>query len=169
MLCAGRLAEEVLGQDANSGAEGDIRQATGMVRRMITDWGMSDRLGFVHYGDNQQSRMMELPGSKDFSEMTAQTIDEETKRIIDVAYADTRRLLQENRDKLEAVAAALLKYETLDGDEVRRIMAGETIDRPIGADLISAEANRRAAEKPPLARPVGQPPGDERGPLPSPA
>ncbi len=170
VLCAGRIAEELLGHDTNSGAEGDIRQATQMARRMITDWGMSDLLGFVYYGEETPHLgMFDLSGNKEHSGKTAETIDQEVKRIIDQAYADTRQLLDKNRDKLEAVAQALLKYETLDGDEVRSLLDGGTIDRPTVADLIAAEQEHRQAEAPPVARPVEQPPDEESGPLPSPA
>ena len=170
VLCAGRIAEELLGHDTNSGAEGDIRQATQMARRMITDWGMSDLLGFVYYGEETPHLgMFDLSGNKEHSGKTAETIDQEVKRIIDQAYADTRQLLDQNRDKLEAVAQALLKYETLDGDEVRRLLDGGTIDRPTVADLIAEEREHRRADTPPVARPVEQPPDKEAGPLPSPA
>jgi cell division protease FtsH len=170
VLCAGRIAEEILGQDTNSGAEGDIRQATQLARRMITDWGMSERLGFVFHGEETpHPGMIEIGFSKEVSSKTAEMIDEEVKRIIDEAYAATRKLLQENRDKLEAVAQALLKYETLDGDEVRALLRGETLDRPTVADLIAAEQERRQPESPPVARPIEQPPDEETGPLPSPA
>jgi cell division protease FtsH len=170
VLCAGRLAEELFGQDMNSGASSDIRQATQMARMMIVEWGMSDRLGFVYYGEEPVIRRphAELGLAKDFSEQTAQTIDEEVKRIIDAAYADARRLIEANRDKLEAIAQALLKYETLTGEEVRRVMAGETLDRPTVADLIAAEQGRRP-DLPPIARPVQKPSDGEPGPLPSPA
>ena len=170
VLCAGRIAEELLGHDTNSGAEGDIRQATQMARRMITDWGMSDVLGFVYYGDDTPHvGMFDLNVNKEHSGKTAEMIDQEVKRIIDEAYVNTRQLLEENREKLEAVAQALLKYETLDGDEVRQLLAGETIDRPTVADLIAAEQEHRQTETPPVARPVEQPPDEETGPLPSPA
>jgi cell division protease FtsH len=170
VLCAGRLAEELVGQDMNSGAAADIRQATQMARMMVAEWGMSERLGFVYYGEDglQRRGPVELLGpGRDFSDKTAETIDEEVKRTIDAAYADTRRLIQEHRDQLEAVAQALLKYETLSGEEVRQIMAGETLDKPTVADLIAAEQSRRPDT--PVARPVQKPPDERAGPLPSPA
>jgi len=171
VLCAGRIAEELLGKDMNSGAEGDIRQATQLARRMVTDWGMSTRLGFVYYGDEPTSRrIVDFGVNKEFSDKTAETIDEEVQQIIQAAYADARHAIQEHRDQLEAVAQALLKYETLDGDEVRRLMAGEHLDKPTVADLIAAEEGRRKSEPTaPLARPVAHPPDEDAGPLPSPA
>lgn len=168
IACAGRLAEELVGQDMNSGAEGDIKQATSMARRMVTEWGMSEKLGFVFYGDDPQARGFELGLGKEFSNKTAELIDAEVKRLVDEAYDETRRLLAEHRPKLEAIAQALLKYETIEGEDVRKLMAGETIDRPTVADLIAAEQGRRSIAPPVVARPVTPPP-DSGGPLPSPA
>ncbi len=169
VACAGRLAEEILGQDVNSGAGGDIRQVTQLAREMVTEWGMSDRLGFVYYGDDPVGRQMrpDFGLTKEFSDQTARMIDEEVKRIVDAAYADTRRLIEAHRPQLEAVAQALLKYETLSGEEVRAVMAGESLNKPTVADLIAAEQGRRAET--PVARPVQRPPDTEAGPLPSPA
>lgn len=170
VLCAGRLAESLFGNDANSGALGDIRQATALARRMVTEWGMSEKLGFVYYGEEAATRNgFELGMVKDHADRTTEWIDDEIKRIIDTAYEDTRRLITEHRDQLDAIAQALLKYETLDGDEVRKIIAGETIDRPTVADLIAAEQSRRNQASPPMARPMQAPPDGEAGPLPSPA
>jgi cell division protease FtsH len=171
VLCAGRIAEDLIGHDANSGAAGDIRQATELARRMVTEWGMSDQLGFVYHGDDPlpSMTMRMMSGVNERSDHTAETIDEEVKRIIDRAYSETVELIERNRDKVEAVAQALLKYETLEGDEVRRLMAGELLVRPTVADLIAAEHERRQVETSPMARPVKDPPRDSAGPLPSPA
>jgi len=170
VACAGRIAEETLGSDANSGASGDIRQVTDITRRMVMDWGMSDQLGFVAYSEDERRRMIEFGAAKEFSEKTAELIDAEVKRIVDEAYADTRRILLEHRDELAAIATALTKYETLDGEEIRRIIAGEDLNRPTVADLIEAEQSRRTPEQtPPKARPVQQPPEEGPGPLPTPA
>jgi cell division protease FtsH len=171
VACAGRIAEELCGHDTNSGASNDIRQVTTLARYMVTEWGMSQRLGFIYYGDEPatRNRAAEFGLAKDFSEETARLIDEEVKQIVNRAYADTRRLIEENRDKLEAIAQALVKYETIDGEEVRKLVAGEKLDRPTVADLIAAEQSRRH-EAPPVARPVKRPPPDEQpGPIPSPA
>ncbi len=170
VLCAGRVAEELLGHDMNSGAAADIRQATQMARMMITEWGMSERLGFVYYGDEPVTRraVPDLGLTREFSEKTTEVIDEEVRRIIDDAYADTRRIVQEHREALDALARALLKYETLSGEEVRQIVAGQPLDKPTVADLIAAEQGRRAPDTP-VARPVQKPRDGEAGPLPSPA
>ncbi len=167
VACAGRIAEELMGKDVNSGASGDIRQATNLARSMVTQWGMSDALGFVFYGE-EQSQWSEFGiSNKDFSEKTAERIDEEVRRIIEEAFTDAKRILGQNQDKLESLGQALLRYETLDGEEVRKIMAGETLDRPTVADLIAAEQERRDV---PAARPVSKPDEhDAGGALPSPA
>ncbi len=169
VACAGRLAEELIGSDMNSGAANDIKQATALARYMVTEWGMSNQLGFVYYGDEPsgRGRLAEFGLGKEFSDETARVIDEEVKRIVNEAYEDSRRLIAENRERLEAIAKSLLKYETLEGEEVRRIIRGETIDRPTVADLIAAEQSRR--QSPPLARPVKPQADGEAGPLPSPA
>ncbi len=168
VLCAGRVAEEMLGHDANSGAAADIKQATALARQMVTQWGMSEKLGFIYAGDEPLSQRVELGLTKEYSERTSELIDEEVKRLVDEAYADTRRILEKNRDKLEALAQALLKYETLDGDEVRAIIRGETIEKPTVADLI-AKVQKQQPATPPVARPVEPPPDEETGPLPTPA
>ncbi len=140
ILCAGRIAEEITCNDVNTGASADIRQASETARRMVTEWGMSDRVGFIYYGDDSSRRTVwvDLPGGKEYSEETARLIDQEVQRVINEAYADTRRLLTDNRQKLEAVAQALLKYETLDAAEVHALLRGESLDRPTVSDLLDA-------------------------------
>jgi cell division protease FtsH len=125
----------------------------------------------VYYGDEPIARRgLEIPGAKEFAETTAEAIDAEVKRIIDEAYADARRMIDQNRDKLQGLAQALLKYETLDGDEVRRVIAGDALDKPTVADLIAAEQEgRRTTTAPAPARPAQRPPDEQAGPLPSPA
>jgi len=153
ILCAGRVAEEMTYGDVNSGAAADIRQATEVARRMVTEWGMSQRVGFIFYGDDadRQMRMFELPGGREYSPQTAQLIDEEVQRLIDEAYEDARRLIEQNRDKLEAIAQALLKYETLDAAEGHALIRGDSLDRPTVADLLDADHMGTAV---PPAKPV---------------
>ncbi|NLX15160.1 MAG: ATP-dependent zinc metalloprotease FtsH [Phycisphaerales bacterium] len=141
ILCAGRLSEEMFCGDVNTGASADIRQATEMARRMVTEWGMSERLGFIYYGDDpgRKNMWIDLPGGRECSPQTAQIIDEEIHRLINEAYEDTRRMLAENRDKLEAIAQALLKYETLDGTEVEALIRGEHLTRPTISELLDKD------------------------------
>ncbi len=142
---AGRIAEEMFCGDVNSGAYGDIRQATGIARKMVRDWGMNDRLGFVFYGedDSRPNSMGGFGDNREYSEETAKIMDEEVKKLIDSLYDETRQLLHANRDKVDAMAKALLKYETLDSNDVDRLMRGDMLTRPTVADLLEKEQSRR--------------------------
>jgi len=159
----GRVAEEMFCDDISSGAAADIRQATEIARRMVTDWGMSQRVGFVYYGEDERGKLWDLVGSREYSEQTAQLIDEEIRRLLDEAYRDTRALLEQHRDRLKAVAEALLRYETLDADDVRQILEGKSLSKPTVADLLDEHAG------PVKARPASPPARDEPGPEVGPA
>jgi cell division protease FtsH len=140
----GRIAQEMFTGDTDSGVGGDIRQATSLARRMITEWGMNDRLGFVFYGDDENKMsMFDFGGSKEYSNETAKAIDEEVKKLIDSLYEETRVLLENNKDRIEAVAKALIKYETLDSNDIDRIMRGDSLSKPTVSDLLDRESNRR--------------------------
>ncbi len=121
---AGRIAEEIISDDISTGASGDIQMATQMARAMVTQWGMSDRLGMIQYGDSNEYVFLgrEMGRSKDYSESTAQSIDAEVKRIIDENYQRAKDIITANRDKLEMIARCLLEYETLDGAQVEEII-----------------------------------------------
>jgi cell division protease FtsH len=124
VMMAGRIAEEIVSGDISSGAAGDIQQATNMARAMVTQWGMSDRLGMVQYGDDDEYVFLgrEMTRAKVYSESTAQEIDGEVKRIIDDAYKIAKDILVTNPDKLALIASSLLEYETLDGQQVDEIV-----------------------------------------------
>jgi len=166
----GRIAEEMFCDDISSGASSDIRQVTEIVRRMVIEWGMSDKVGFVYHGEEGRTAyLLGLPGGREYSEQTAQMIDAEIKRLVDTAFEETRRLMEANRDKLDAIAKALLKYETLDGQDVHKIIRGEPLDRPSVADLLDAEGTAiRRAPEPPRAKPIIAKPDLGPGPLPQP-
>ncbi|HEY2953026.1 MAG TPA: ATP-dependent zinc metalloprotease FtsH [Verrucomicrobiae bacterium] len=121
---AGRIAEQIISDDISTGAMGDIQQATTMARAMVTQWGMSDKLGMVQYGDNDEYVFLgrEMMRSKDYSERTSQEIDEEVKRIIDHGFKVAKDIIDGNRDKLEIIANCLLEYETLEGTQVDEIV-----------------------------------------------
>ncbi len=143
----GRIAEEMFCGDINTGALGDIRQATGLVRRMVREWGMNEHVGFVFYGedDGRMNGMFDFGAhAREYSEETAKLIDSEVKSLIDRLYEETRGLLENNRDKVESLAKALLKYETLDSNDIDRLMRGETINKPTVSDLLDKEQSRRA-------------------------
>src|SRR5436309_3533366 len=124
VMMAGRIAEEIISGDISSGAAGDIQQATNMARAMVTQWGMSDRLGMVQYGDDDEFVFLgrEMARAKVYSEFTAQEIDGEVKRIIDEAYKIAKNIITTNLDKLELIAKSLLEVETLDGSQVEEIV-----------------------------------------------
>jgi cell division protease FtsH len=121
---AGRIAEQIVTGDISTGASGDIQQATSMARAMVCHWGMSDKLGMVQYGENNEYVFLgrEMMRSKDYSEQKAQEIDNEVKRIIDEGYKVAKDLIDGNRDKLEMIATCLLEYETLEGSQVEEII-----------------------------------------------
>ena len=121
---AGRIAEEIISDDISTGAAGDIQQATQMARAMVTQWGMSDKLGMVQYGDHNEYVFLgrEMTRGKDYSERTAQDIDNEVKRIIDEAFKVAKTIIDKYRDKLELIANCLLEYETLEGSQVEEII-----------------------------------------------
>jgi len=136
---AGRIAEEMFFNDLDSGAASDIHQATELARRMVMDWGMSEKLGFVRYSSpSANGGMGELAG-KDYSDQTAQVIDAEVRQIMDECETATRELLQTHRDAVDRLAQALLKYETLGADEVQMVVDGKTLDRPTVGDLLAGE------------------------------
>ena len=120
----GRSAEEIVYGTRTTGAENDIEQATDLARRMVTRWGMSDRLGTVELAPRENAYLGGPGGygaEKPLSEETARAIDEEVSRIIDESHEEARRLLTEHRKELDALAGALLERETLDEEEILRV------------------------------------------------
>ena len=133
MAMGGRVAEELIfGADkVSNGASGDIKMATDQARRMVTEWGMSDKLGMIAYGSNDQEVFLghSVTQSKNVSEATAQQIDAEIRGIIDAAYERAKKVLSENIDELHLLAKGLLEHETLSGDEIRQVIRGEPVVR----------------------------------------
>jgi cell division protease FtsH len=133
MMFGGRIAEQLIyGEDhLNTGASNDIMQATELARRMVTEWGMSDKLGPLRYNENQQEVFLghAITQRQNMSEDTAKLIDEEIRRIVTEGEKKAREVLFANRDKLEAITQALMEYETISGDEVQLVMRGEKIVR----------------------------------------
>jgi len=122
-LCAGRIAEARKTSDVSSGAQDDIDKATSLAKKMILEWGMSERLGFVKYADeNRQERWLL---EKEWSEATAGQIDDEIRRLVGEAYGDAERLIDENWDSVVSVAEALLERETLTADDLKRLVHNE--------------------------------------------
>jgi cell division protease FtsH len=125
VLLGGRSAEEIALQDISTGAQNDLQRATDIARAMVTEFGMSDALGVVHYDVNKRQRFLDIPMPQErglYAEDTAQKIDAEVKRIITDAHNTARRVLTENRDQLERVTRRLLEVEVMEGDELRRLL-----------------------------------------------
>jgi cell division protease FtsH len=134
VMMGGRVAEElVFGKEkVTSGAASDIAAATRLARMMVTRWGYSDELGYVAYGDNNDEVFlgMSVQRNQNVAEATAQKIDSEVKRLVDDGYARARTILTEKAEEHKFLAEALLEYETLNGDEIAKVMRGEKLDRP---------------------------------------
>jgi cell division protease FtsH len=137
----GRIAEELFCDDISSGASSDIQQATNIAREMVTAWGMSEELGLINYSPDSglKNEIYSMPGEKDYSDKTAEEIDKEVKKITNEALKKARTLIEENKDNVEKIAQALLKYETLDAEDVKLILSGGTLDKPTVTDLLAAE------------------------------
>jgi cell division protease FtsH len=138
IMMGGRVAEELTfgKENITSGASSDIVQATKLARAMVTEWGFSDELGQVAYGENQQEVFLghSVAQQKNVSEATAQKIDSEIRRLIDQAYDEAREILTKKKKAFIAIAEGLLEYETLTGDEIQALIRGEKPSRDIGDD-----------------------------------
>jgi cell division protease FtsH len=172
MMFGGRIAEEFVfgAEEVTTGASNDIQQATDMARRMVTEWGMSDTLGRLRYSETEEQVFLgrAIGRTQNVSEETARLIDGEVRRIVEQAEARARQALSDHMDALHAVAEALLAYETLSGEEVRAVLAGDPIvrsDRPdqgrpprrgsVPAVGAGASPRRRPVVGPPQVQPQG--------------
>ena len=149
VLFGGRIAEEIFMHQMTTGASNDFERATDMARKMVTQWGMSDALGPMVYGENDGEVFLgrSVTTHKNVSEATMQKVDEEIRRIIDQQYALARKLIEDNRDKLEAMAKALLEWETLDAEQLDDIMAGDPPRQPKPVPTVS----KPPKDEPPVA------------------
>jgi cell division protease FtsH len=152
----GRVAEEIVFGDVTNGAAGDIKMATAMARRMVCEWGMSEKLGMVEYGEHEDYVFLgrELTRNRDYSEATAEEIDHEVRHLLDEAYQTAKKALLANHDKLDVIAKALLEYETLDGAQIDEIVKyGRLVNPPRG--IPPATGEKMPPEKPPKQVVVG--------------
>ena len=150
----GRVAEEVIFgyNKVSSGASSDIQYATQLARDMVTRWGMSDALGPLQYAEPEEEVFLgySVNRTRHMSNETAQAIDKEIRKTVEDGYERAKHLLDEHRSELESLAQALLEYETLSGDEIKKIIAGEAIDRggPKGPALPAAGSSIPKAKRP---------------------
>src|SRR3982075_3227156 len=160
IMMGGRVAEELVfgKQKVTSGAASDIEQATKLARMMVTRWGLSETLGAVSYGENQEEVFlgMSVARTQNVSEATAQKIDMEIRRLVETGYSDATRILTEKRADLETLARGLLEFETLSGDEIQDLLAGK---KPNRESVLEPTGPRTSAE-PPAATPRPRPDPD---------
>ncbi len=156
ILFGGRAGEEIFLNSSSSGASNDFERATKLARDMVTRYGMSELLGTMMYADTEQDSVLGRVSSKNVSEATQQKIDAEIRRIIDEQYALAHRLLEANRDKVEAMVKALLEWETIDATQVNDIMLGKIPQPPKPSH--TPEGNKNAPP-PPTGGSTG--PGDD--------
>jgi cell division protease FtsH len=132
VIMGGRVAEELIFGDVTNGATGDIRMATGIARKMVCEWGMSERLGMVEYGEHEDYVFLgrDIARSRAYSEATAQEIDREVKRLCDDSYQRALKVLTQRKETLVTIAKALLEYETLDASQIREIINNGRLINP---------------------------------------
>jgi cell division protease FtsH len=161
VLMGGRAAEEICVGDVSSGAQQDIRQATSLARSMVCEWGMSDQLGLVAYDErNDSGQYLGLSSykEKNYSEVTAERIDAEVKKLLDEAYAQARKILQDRRHQVETMTQALLEFESLDAEDVKLIVVDQWNADEKRKRVESAD--QRFKRVPPPVPPVTDSPGD---------
>lgn len=152
ILFGGRIAEEVFMHQMTTGASNDFERATQMARDMVTRYGMSDSMGVMVYAENEGDPFLgrSLTRTSHISEETMRAVDNEIRRILEEQYTTARKLIEDNADKVEAMAQALLKWETIDADQIDDIMAGKPprepkVSQPAGAAQPAAPAAVAAA------------------------
>jgi cell division protease FtsH len=168
IMMGGRVAEEmVFGKEkVTSGAASDIEQATKLARMMVTRWGLSDELGTVAYGENQDEVFLgyQVSRQQNISEETSRKIDGEIRRLVEAGYAEATQILTEKRADLEVLAKGLLEFETLTGDEIGDLLVGK---RPVRESVIEPTTPRSSAVPPAgKPRPRPEPPTGEVAPQP---
>ena len=136
MAMGGKVAEELIfgPENVTSGATSDIQQVSKIARAMVTQFGMSEKIGHIDYANEQQSYLGSYGGGTNHSAETQKLIDEEVRRIIDEGYAEAKRILTEKSQDLENLAQGLLEYETLTGNEITKVIAGQPLNRGDDAD-----------------------------------
>ena len=166
----GRVAEELIfgHGKVTTGASSDIQMATSMARRMVTEWGLSDKLGPLKYSEDQQEVFLghSVAQQKNMSDATAQLVDSEIRTIVDNAYAQAKKILTDKMDDLVLISEALLEYETLSGDDIRKLLAGEPLNRDQADD--DEDATKPRAASVPTSKPRREPPATGIGPEPEP-
>lgn len=165
VLMGGRIGEEIFMNQMTTGASNDFERATEMARNMVVRWGMSDLMGTRVYGENESEVFLgrDVTTHKNLSNSTAELVDKEIRRIVDEQYARARQIIEENRDKVETMAKALLEWETIDADQINDIMDGKDPRPPAddsgkgtsSDDSASDKSDKKGAE-PKMDEPAGE-------------
>lgn len=144
VMFGGRIAEEIFMKQMTTGASNDFERATELARQMVTQWGMTDSLGPMVYGENEGEVFLgrSVTTHKNMSEQTMQKVDAEIRRIVDEQYALARKLLEENKDKVEAMTKALLEWETIDSDQIKDIMDGRPPRPPKPPQTVASSSTK---------------------------
>jgi cell division protease FtsH len=157
ILFGGRIAEEIFMHQMSTGASNDFERATKLARDMVTRYGMSDTLGTMVYVDNDQDSFFGRMSARTVSEATQQKVDAEVRRILDEQYGVARKLLEDHRDKVEAMTAALLEWETIDADQINDIMAGKPPRAPKPSQTVVKPKRDEGGSSGPAVEPAPQP------------
>jgi cell division protease FtsH len=165
VFMGGRLAEELFLGQMSTGAGNDIERATAMARKMVCEWGMS-QLGPLTFGKKEEQIFLgrEISQHRDFSEETAIQIDSEVRRFVDEAYARAKKLLDQNREVLIAIANALLEREVLDANEIRLLIAGQPLPVRIPPPVADDNGSVQHVLRPEPNRQPGLNPGERPSP-----
>ncbi|MGZ3806589.1 MAG: ATP-dependent zinc metalloprotease FtsH [Bacteriovorax sp.] len=153
-LMGGRCAEEIVYGQMTSGASNDIERATGLARNMVCKWGMSEKMGPINYNKSGMSPFTGMGENTDYSEKTAQEIDEEINRIVEKNYKQALNILKSNRDGLDRLAQALVAWETIDFQQVKDVIAGIDIGVPLKTEKKSDESEKKESQAPGSMDPV---------------
>jgi cell division protease FtsH len=169
VLMGGRIGEEIFMNQMTTGASNDFERATDMARNMVVRWGMSDLMGTRVYGENESEIFLgrDVTTHKNLSNGTAELVDKEIRRIVDEQYARARQIIEENKDKVEVMAKALLEWETIDAEQIDAIMAGEDPQPPAdvsdkssangsGKDDSSSGKSDKKGPEPKMDEPAGE-------------
>ena len=167
ILFGGRIAEEVFMHQMTTGASNDFERATQLARDMVTRYGMSDKMGIMVYVESETDPFLSraMPRQSNISEEMMRAVDLEIRHILETQYAIARKLIEDNRDKMEAMAQALLKWETIDADQIDDIMAGKPpreprVIEPPKAEMKAKEPDEKTPEA--EAKPVTEPAADDK-------
>ena len=149
VACGGRIAEEMIFGDekVTTGASSDIKMVSDIARRMVTEWGLSEKLGFLAYSADEQEVFLgrSVSQQKNLSDSTAKIIDEEIRNIVDDAYTDATKILKQKKKQLDLIANALLEYETLDSQDINSIIKGKKLDK---LDKVNNKVSSDTKDKP---------------------